>query len=1335
MKRKKRAAKSLGFAASGILAALAIAGAQPASADRLKLDRAQPQAYLLQIEQAPTLRAFRQRRDEGLRSAKRAARGQKSEVRRTQNQVIGELPDDADLLYRTHSVIAGLGIQASETDQETLAQIPGVRAVYPVAPKELRNASAVPLQAAPTAWQATGFLGQGQRIAVIDTGLDYTHADFGGPGTVSAYDQAHAAADQPLIPGLYSPDKMVGAIDLVGDSYNADPTHPGYQPVPHPDPNPLDCGGHGSHVAGSAAGYGVEADGSTYAGPYDETTDFGAMKIGPGMAPEAGIFAIKVFGCAGSTSVVTKAIDRAVDPDGNGDPSDRADVINLSLGSDFGSVQDGDSVAADAAVRMGVSVVAAAGNAGDHTDISGSPGDAPRVLSVASTIDAESKVDGANVVIGGIPDLHAVTRSVQYDWKTGPDLSGPVVEAPAGNADACAPYAGTPFTGKVVLTEWHDSAPACPSATSGENLAAAGAVGFIFGSDSESFSVGINGSDQIPGVLMVASGAQAIRDALAASWAVAVDGTELNAITKSVPEDIDKVSSFSSRGSHATGSVKPDVAAVGSSVFSAAVGAGSEGTGRSGTSMASPMVAGLAALVRQANPGWSPLQVKAGIMNTAAHDLFVDGSANPASDRYGPPRVGAGRIDAAKATANKVLAYDPAGGAVSVSFGPVEAAEPVLLNRQVTVDNQSASAVTYGVRYDPINTVPGAEFTVSPSEVTIAPGAQTSITVSLEIEDPSALTKAVDPTIGDTAAGLPRETLAEAFGRILLDPADSAPELRVPVYASPRPAAAMSQPDSLTVQRPADAPEGPEQTGTFALSGQGVGTEIGDNGRGDSDPANDIFSIAAGFELQALSGQSPECGGEVETSCWRLPEEKYADLAMVGFTSDAPTGSDPANARGYFAVAVHGPWAIPANKAQIWISLDLDRDAKADLYVFNTRLGEDDIFVSVLYDPAKPDGEGVVDVQGINGRLGDLDTALYDSDAMVLPVSLGVLSQYGADPENPRISYGIEGYSHFSPQAIDAIGVNPATGDLEKPLSVNLFEPGIRVTDQAGNGPLINDQPGEELTVTRNVASWKKDRGKAVMMVHFHNRVGQKAQLIGLDRSASTTELTVEPDRLTARVSPVGRGLPTPTGTVTFMVDRDVVGVASVEAGVATMEHRVPPGATRRVEADYRGDIGFEPSSDLVMRADPGLTAKLKSRSKKNRFGWYRKAVRVKFRCRPHGSPLATRCPRTRRLTRDGRGQKVRASIRALDGGQASLEVKGIKIDRSRPKVKIRGIRRGASYHRIRRARCVARDRTSGVRSCVIRIKRKGNRVIYRAKAKDKAGNRRTARKWVRLRR
>lgn len=290
---------------SVLLAALLLTAGQSASAARVAGSEALPQTYLLKLDSASTVRAFRQSRDEGLGAARAAARSQKSTISGVQGEVIEELPADADVIYTTHSLLAGIGVNATTDDKPALEEIPGVSAVYPVAPKEMRNSYAVPFQSAPAAWQATGFLGQDQTIAVIDSGVDYTHSGFGGPGTVLAFDEAQSTEDQPADPGLFPNDKVVGGIDLVGDDYNTDSSDPDYQPVPHTDPNPLDCGGHGTHVAGSAAGYGVNADGSTYTGAYDNSTDFGAMKIGPGMAPEADIYAIKVFGCDGSTSVVT----------------------------------------------------------------------------------------------------------------------------------------------------------------------------------------------------------------------------------------------------------------------------------------------------------------------------------------------------------------------------------------------------------------------------------------------------------------------------------------------------------------------------------------------------------------------------------------------------------------------------------------------------------------------------------------------------------------------------------------------------------------------------------------------------------------------------------------------------------------------------------------------------------------------------------------------------------------------------------------------------------------------------------------------------------------------
>ena len=183
-----------------------------------------------------------------------------------------------------------------------------------------------------------------------------------------------------------------GGIDLVGDDYNADPSSASYQPVPHPDDNPLDCQGHGSHVAGTAGGSGVLADGTGFTGPYDTTTPSNTFRVGPGVAPQADLYAVRVFGCEGSTDMVVPALDWAVE---NG-----MDVVNMSLGSSFGRGDDPDAVAAANAVGAGVVVVASAGNSGHNPYLTGSPGSGDGVVAV-SAVDSAEGFPGATVTVDG----------------------------------------------------------------------------------------------------------------------------------------------------------------------------------------------------------------------------------------------------------------------------------------------------------------------------------------------------------------------------------------------------------------------------------------------------------------------------------------------------------------------------------------------------------------------------------------------------------------------------------------------------------------------------------------------------------------------------------------------------------------------------------------------------------------------------------------------------------------------------------------------------------------------------------------------------------------------
>ncbi|MCC9078005.1 S8 family serine peptidase [Litorilinea aerophila] len=290
---------------------------------------------------------------------------------------------DAQVLYRIQRVYNGVALRVDAAQLDALAALPGVKAVHPLVPKT--PLGSIDYIGAPQLWQGVDgqpLTGRGIRIAVIDTGIDYLHPHFGGPGTGYGSNDPTAIGDVAGFPGA----KVVGGYDFAGDTYNADPESAAYQPIPEPDPDPMDCygRGHGTHVAGIAAGYGVTRDGHTYTGPYPPAFANSDFWIPPGVAPEAQLYALKVFGCGGSSDVVDLAIEWAVDPDGDGDFSDRVDVINLSLGATYGATYDSTTVAAENAAQLGVIVVAAAGNSGDTFYTVASPSVADHVLSVAA---------------------------------------------------------------------------------------------------------------------------------------------------------------------------------------------------------------------------------------------------------------------------------------------------------------------------------------------------------------------------------------------------------------------------------------------------------------------------------------------------------------------------------------------------------------------------------------------------------------------------------------------------------------------------------------------------------------------------------------------------------------------------------------------------------------------------------------------------------------------------------------------------------------------------------------------------------------------------------------
>jgi minor extracellular serine protease Vpr len=687
----------------------------------------------------------------------------KDDLRRKQSSVEGALSaHGASVLARFQSAVNGIRVSVPASRVGELASVPGVVAVMPLAEVTPDNAVSVPLIGAPAVWDgAAGFRGEGRKVAIIDTGIDYTHANFGGPGTVAAFQQAAAASTQPADPALFGPTavKVKGGIDLVGDDYDASSTDPAHT-VPHPDPNPLDCNGHGSHVAGTAAGFGVRSDGTTFTGPYDASTHAtNTFRIGPGVAPLADLYAVRVFGCVGSTNGVVDALDWAVDND--------MDVVNMSLGSPFGRPDDATAEASDNAASAGVVVVASAGNSGASPYITGSPAAGTRAISVAAS-DATAGFPGASVALSTGPRFTALNANGAR-FADGASFPITVLRNAAGGVSlGCSESEYGNVAGKLVVT-LRGVCARVDRAVFGARHGAAAVVMINNTAGLPPFEGDI--VDPVSGATVTIPflGVRGVLGTPATDEGdnlVAADGQTLTAANITFANPAFKAfAGFSSGGPRMADSfLKPDITAPGVSTLSTASGTGNLGTRLSGTSMASPHVAGVAALTVQAHPTWSVEDVKAAIVNT--------GKASEVAG-YTTSRGGTGLVQAPGAARTSVDAVgDP--GTATLNFGFSELSVDAVRTKQISVRNHGTAPVTFTVS---AAATPGsAPHTTNLNGQTITVPAGGSRTVTLLLRVPAA-------SVGDSTA------FHEVAGLVTLTPksgqnADVA--LSVPYYLVPR---------------------------------------------------------------------------------------------------------------------------------------------------------------------------------------------------------------------------------------------------------------------------------------------------------------------------------------------------------------------------------------------------------------------------------------------------------------------------------------------------------------------------------------------------------------------
>ena len=623
-----------------------------------------------------------------------------------------------------NAIAVDAGTENLASTRKALEAMPGVKAVFPDYAYTPTTYTSTALINAPAVWDQLGgqeAAGTGVKVASMDGGIHHEAAMFDGTGW--KYPTGWPLAG--LGDATNNNGKIIASRVYFRDwdppSVGDENSWPGTQGTPH-----------GVHTSSTIAGNIVEAD------------YLGITTTLSGVAPGAWLMSYRVFYNSvtnnGSFYLVEglAALEDLT--------MDGADVVNNSWGGGPGSAGgefDPLDMALINASNAGVFVSMSAGNAGPDNGTTDHPSD--DYINVAASTTSGTYASGRLNVTAPTPispTLQGLSyagasfgaaippgQTLPYDFVTGMSVD-------SGNFEGCNAWPADTFTEKAAVI----SRGACEFGVKVLNAENAGA----------DFVVIYNHDDGGDELINMAGGAVGNQVTIASIFVGQTDGLnivdwytqyeassslELNTFAFQSGNTPDVIASFSSRGPGVGNVLKPDIAAPGVNILAQGYAPGASGEDRhlgygqaSGTSMASPHVAGAATLLRQLHPDWSNAYIKSAMMSTSKYMEIYNHTGTPAQ----PLDMGAGRLDLTNAGDPGVILDPP-----SLSFGLVDNLGAGSINVKVTniadaEETYDLSTLYTGNGFAITQTTTLTGFMVSPVSITVAAGASEWFTVTFD---------------------------------------------------------------------------------------------------------------------------------------------------------------------------------------------------------------------------------------------------------------------------------------------------------------------------------------------------------------------------------------------------------------------------------------------------------------------------------------------------------------------------------------------------------------------------------------------------------------------------